>query len=59
MLTLLVALFFGGGVFGALGYVEFGFATLVPLALVLLAAAAAPLAADVRHHVRAGARPAG
>jgi uncharacterized membrane protein YoaK (UPF0700 family) len=48
MLALLVGLFFGGGVLGAIGYLEFGFATVVPLALVLLAAAAAPLAADVR-----------
>ena len=52
ILALLVGLFFGGGVIGALGYLEFGFATLVPLALVLLAAAAAPLAADVRRHRR-------
>jgi hypothetical protein len=59
MLGLLVGLFFSGGVIGAIGYVEFGFATLVPLALVLLAAAAAPLAADVRHRVRAGARRTG
>ena len=52
MLTLLVGLFFVGGVLGALGYLEFGFATLIPLALVLLAAAAAPLAADIRRHRR-------
>lgn len=55
VLVLLVGLFFGGGVLGARGYLEFGFATLVPLALVLLAAAAAPLAADVRRHRRARA----
>ena len=42
-----------GGVLGALGYLELGFAALVPLALVLLVAAAAPLAADVRRHRRA------
>lgn len=53
MLAMLVGLFFGGGVLGALGYLEFGFATLVPLALVLLLVAAAPLAADVRRHARA------
>jgi len=52
VLALLVGLFFAGGILGALGYLEFGFATLVPLALVLLAAAAAPLAADVRRHRR-------
>lgn len=52
MLSLLVGLFFGGGVLGALGYLEFGFATLVPLALVLLAVAAAPVVADLRRHTR-------
>ena len=52
VLALLVGLFFGGGILGAVGYLEFGFATRVPLALVLLAAAAAPLAADVRRHRR-------
>lgn len=53
LLSMLVGLFFAGGVVGALGYVHFGFVTLVPLALVLLVAASAPLAADVRRHVRA------
>ena len=53
VLALLVGLFFLGGVLGALGYLELGFAALVPLALVLLVAAAAPLAADVRRHRRA------
>lgn len=53
MLALLVGLFFAGGVLGALGYLEFGFGALIPLALVLLVAAAAPLAADVRRHARA------
>ena len=47
MLAMLVGLFFVGGVIGALGYPAIGFATLVPLALVLLAAAAGPLAADL------------
>ena len=55
MLAVLVGLFLGGGVLGAIGYREFGFTTLVPLAAVLLAAAAAPLAADVRRHRRASA----
>ncbi|QBX55757.1 DUF1275 domain-containing protein [Nocardioides seonyuensis] len=55
MLAMLVGLFFVGGVIGALGYPEIGFATLVPLALVLLAVAAGPLAADVHRHRRAGA----
>jgi uncharacterized membrane protein YoaK (UPF0700 family) len=49
ILALLVGLFFAGGVLGALGYLELGFGALIPLALVLLVAAAAPLAADVRH----------
>ena len=49
VLALLVGLFFAGGVLGALGYLELGFGALIPLALVLLVAAAAPLAADVRH----------
>ncbi|CUR57870.1 conserved membrane hypothetical protein [metagenome] len=57
VLALLVGLFFGGGILGAVGYLEFGFATLVPLALVLLAAAAAPLAADVRRHRRSPRLP--
>jgi uncharacterized membrane protein YoaK (UPF0700 family) len=52
VLALLVGLFFAGGVLGALGYLELGFAALVPLALVLLVAAAAPLAADVRRAAR-------
>lgn len=52
MLAMLVGLFFAGGVVGAVGYLEIGFATLIPLALVLLAAAAAPLAADVRAQSR-------
>ncbi len=59
MLSLLVGLFYGGGVLGAMGYVGFGFVTLVPLALVLLAAAAAPLAADVRRHWRRDVPPPG
>ncbi|WP_110239990.1 YoaK family protein [Nocardioides gilvus] len=48
MLSMLVGLFFGGGVLGAAGYLEFGFAVVVPLALLLLATASAPLLADVR-----------
>lgn len=48
MLTMLVGLFFVGGVVGAVGYLEFGFAVVVPLALLLLATASAPLLADVR-----------
>lgn len=48
MLTMLVGLFFVGGVVGAVGYLEFGFAAVVPLALLLLAAASPPLVADVK-----------
>ena len=49
LLVSLVSLFFVGGVLGAAGYLQFGFVTLVPVALVLLAAAGAPVLADVRH----------
>ncbi len=59
MLSLLVGLFFVGGLLGALGYLEIGFGALVPLALVLLVAAAGPVAADVRRHQRGRSRPAG
>lgn len=48
MLSTLVGLFFLGGVLGAVGYLEVGFPVVVPLAVVLLAAAGAPLAADLR-----------
>lgn len=52
-LVLLVALFFIGGVLGALGYLEFGFGTVIPLALVLFGVAVPPLVADLRRHARA------
>lgn len=55
MLSMLVGLFFVGGVLGAFGYLELGFVALVPLAMVLLVAAAPPLAADLRRHARARA----
>lgn len=48
LLASLVTLFFVGGVLGALGYPRFGFVTLVPPALLLLAAAGAPVLADIR-----------
>lgn len=48
MLAMLVGLFFLGGVLGAMGYLEFGFAVVIPLALLLLAAASGPLLADLR-----------
>jgi uncharacterized membrane protein YoaK (UPF0700 family) len=56
MLAMLVALFFCGGVVGALGYLEVGFPVIVPFALLLLAVAGAPLAADVRRLRREGWR---
>lgn len=48
LLSMLVGLFFVGGLVGALGYLRFGFAVVIPLALFLLANAAAPLVADLR-----------
>lgn len=48
MLSMLVGLFAAGGVVGAYGYLRFGFAVVVPLALCLLASAGAPLVSDVR-----------
>lgn len=55
MLAMLVGLFFLGGVLGALGYLEFGFAIVIPVALLLLAAASPPLVADLRAWRRAAA----
>lgn len=48
MLALLVSLFFVGGVIGAFGYVEIGFPTLVPSALLLLIVAVPPVVDDLR-----------
>ncbi|WP_269431141.1 YoaK family protein [Luteipulveratus halotolerans] len=45
-----VGLFFLGGVVGAVGYLEIGFATLVPGAVVLLVVSTPPLLADLRAH---------
>ncbi len=44
----LVGLFIVGGMVGAAGYLTFGFAVLVPVAVVLIVAAVPPLAADWR-----------
>jgi uncharacterized membrane protein YoaK (UPF0700 family) len=52
LLAALVALFFAGGVLGALGYLAVGFAVLVPTALTLLVAAWRPLAADLGRRPR-------
>ncbi|GAB2865432.1 YoaK family protein [Nocardioides pacificus] len=54
MLATLVGLFFLGGVLGAVGYLEFGFPVVIPLAVLVFASAGAPVAADVR---RARAAP--
>lgn len=48
VLVLLVMLFFGGGVLGALGYVHVGFPVVVPLAMALLVLASPPVLADLR-----------
>lgn len=48
MLALLVALFFLGGVLGAVGYLEFGFPVVVPMALLLLVLASPPVLRDLR-----------
>lgn len=48
VLTLLVLLFFLGGVLGAVGYLEFGFPAVVPMALVLLVLASPPVIRDLR-----------
>jgi uncharacterized membrane protein YoaK (UPF0700 family) len=48
LLTSLIALFFGGGVIGALGFRHIGFLFTVPLALVLLVLAAVPALDDLR-----------
>lgn len=48
MLSLLVGLFFAGGVAGAAGYLAIGFPVLLAPALVLLVAALPPLVADLR-----------
>lgn len=52
LLVSLVTLFFVGGLLGAAGYPRFGFVTLVPPAVVLLAAAGAPVLADLRRRRR-------
>ncbi|MDP9820560.1 YoaK family protein [Nocardioides massiliensis] len=48
LLTSLVGLFTLGGMVGAAGYLTFGFAVLIPVAVVLLVAAVPPLRADWR-----------
>ncbi|NYG60431.1 uncharacterized membrane protein YoaK (UPF0700 family) [Nocardioides daedukensis] len=48
ILALLVALFFLGGVLGAVGYLEFGFPVVIPTGLVLLVLATPPVLSDIR-----------
>lgn len=48
LLTILVLLFFVGGVIGALGYIWIGYPAVIPFALVLLAAGTLPVVDDVR-----------
>lgn len=55
-LTVVVILFFAGGVLGAIGFQRFGFPVIVPAALVLLALALPPLVADLATHRRIRAR---
>lgn len=48
VLTVLVSLFFVGGVTGAFSFFNFGFGSTVPLALVLMVLAAVPIVDDIR-----------
>jgi uncharacterized membrane protein YoaK (UPF0700 family) len=50
--TLLFAMFFTGGVLGALGFSLVGYSTTVPLAALLFALCAAPMAIDARIRLR-------
>jgi uncharacterized membrane protein YoaK (UPF0700 family) len=52
VLTYLALSFFGGGVFGALGFKYVGYAVTVPLALVLVLLAGVPAIDDLRQRAR-------
>ncbi len=52
LLTILVALFFAGGAFGAFAYPHLGFRVLLPLAIVLAAITFVPITADLRRSSR-------
>jgi uncharacterized membrane protein YoaK (UPF0700 family) len=52
LLTLLVGVFFAGGVIGAVGFNHVGFITTVPLAALLILLAAVPVFDDLRAHLR-------
>ncbi|WP_338848956.1 YoaK family protein [Massilia sp. W12] len=55
LLLSLLAMFFIGGVLGALGFKHIGFAATIPLAIFLLIAAVAPVLEDMLARWRAGA----
>ncbi|MBK4737531.1 DUF1275 domain-containing protein [Noviherbaspirillum sp. DKR-6] len=55
ILSLLVTLFFTGGVVGALGFKHIGFISALPLAALLALLATVPVADDIRHRVRRSA----
>ena len=54
LLSSLVALFFAGGVVGALGFQHLGFLFTLPLAAILVALAIMPVIDDLRHVPLAG-----
>lgn len=56
LLCLLVVFFFVGGVAGAIGFKQIGFASTIPLALLLSALAIVPTVDDVRHFLNKNAR---
>jgi uncharacterized membrane protein YoaK (UPF0700 family) len=52
VLTLLLSMFFVGGVVGAFGFKQIGFATTIPLAVLLLLLAVVPVVDNVRKRLR-------
>ncbi|MGH8817982.1 MAG: DUF1275 domain-containing protein, partial [Achromobacter pestifer] len=52
VLSLMVSLFFVGGVTGAYSFFHFGFGSTWPLALLLTLLAVVPIADDVRSFIR-------
>jgi len=57
LLTTMVSLFAVGGVVGALGYIWIGYETVIPFAMVLLAAGTLPVLDDIRRTRRAAPGP--
>jgi uncharacterized membrane protein YoaK (UPF0700 family) len=55
VLSLLVSLFFFGGIAGALGFKHVGFVSTLPLAALLTLLAAVPVMDDIRHRAGGGA----